>query len=1026
MKTTLRTLLAISPGLFLFIFLPITSEAVTATWNNSTGNWTDASKWDTASFPNGSGFDAVVGGGTVTLDQAITIQTYTQSGSTLTSTGGFKLTLNGLFTWDSSAHLSGNIMVQANAGMTISGSNFRILGGTTSGAATLTNVGTAAFTGTGAIYIPGGSPGSVFNNNGTFNASSSGGIAGAVSGSAKGTFNNVGTFNKSGSNTTTTISAIFNKSGPVNVNSGTLLISSNGTDAGSYSVASSGKLTFSGNPGNRTLGSGVSVSGAGEVAFGGIGSNTTTINGATYNLTGTTTITGNVDFLTSASTGQLEVGGSGLRGGAGGLVASGLFTWTGGTLGDNGTTTANGGIALSGGGVKTLGDGSGAKLVSSGTTTHSAGDLRIQNNGSVFTNNGTYNMTSSGTDILSGTGGGAAGRFVNHNVFTKGNSGGTVQIGVAFDNEGTVTVNIGKLELNNGGDHSGSFVVNGASQLDFGGGIHDLDLTTSITAGNSATVFFSGGESTLNRAYSITGTTNISGGTVHFEEDSSTRVLTLSAGQRGGDGDLTVTNAFTWTGGALGTNGDNHTTTVNGGITISGGSPKSLGGGGPGTVKLVNNSSANLSGGNLQLNSSSSGTLLTNNGTFNATDDANILGSGSGSSGGKFANSSAGTFNKTGAGTTTTIGAIFTNAGAVHVSEGTLAFTNIYTQSGGLLLLNGGAVSTSGVLDIQNGSLMGAGTVTGAVANNGALVPGLSAGQLEITGDLTLGSASQLAIELGGTAPGVSYDVISEAGSAALNLNGMLVLTFLNAFQNSIANSDLFTIVTSNAPITGAFSNVASGARLGTTDGFGSFLVTYAGMNSVILSDFQPGFILTQAGSRKTHGSAGTFEIDLPLTGAPGVECRSSGGNHTLVFAFSNDVVNGSASVTAGTGTVSGSPTFSGSSMTVDLTGVTDAQEMKIQLSGVTNASAQTLPDAVVTVRFLIGDTTGNSIVNSSDISQIKGQSGVPVTAQNARQDVTPTGTINSSDIGQVKANSGANIPPAPEPKAKNAPRPQR
>ena len=53
---------------------------------------------------------------------------------------------------------------------------------------------------------------------------------------------------------------------------------------------------------------------------------------------------------------------------------------------------------------------------------------------------------------------------------------------------------------------------------------------------------------------------------------------------------------------------------------------------------------------------------------------------------------------------------------------------------------------------------------------------------------------------------------------------------------------------------------------------------------------------LTTAVSHKTHGSAGDFAIPLPLAGEPGVECRSSGGAHTLVFTFNNNVVSGNAS----------------------------------------------------------------------------------------------------------------------------------
>src|SRR5205814_1989532 len=59
--------------------------------------------------------------------------------------------------------------------------------------------------------------------------------------------------------------------------------------------------------------------------------------------------------------------------------------------------------------------------------------------------------------------------------------------------------------------------------------------------------------------------------------------------------------------------------------------------------------------------------------------------------------------------------------------------------------------------------------------------------------------------------------------------------------------------------------------------------------------------------SRKTHGSAGDFDIHLPLTGSPGIECRTGGANnnHTLVFTFANPLVSvASADVTSGSGSV--------------------------------------------------------------------------------------------------------------------------
>jgi plastocyanin len=168
---------------------------------------------------------------------------------------------------------------------------------------------------------------------------------------------------------------------------------------------------------------------------------------------------------------------------------------------------------------------------------------------------------------------------------------------------------------------------------------------------------------------------------------------------------------------------------------------------------------------------------------------------------------------------------------------------------------------------------------------------------------------------------------------------------------------------------------------------------------------------LMTAVSRKIHGAAGPFDIALPLSGETGVECRSSGGNHTLVFTFSNNVTAGNASVTSGTGNVSGSPSFSGNTMTVDLTGVTDVQQITVKLSGVTDSSSQVLPDTTVNMNILIGDTTGNKSVNASDVSQTKIQSGAVVSATNFRTDVTANGVINASDLSLVKLRSGSALP---------------
>jgi hypothetical protein len=166
--------------------------------------------------------------------------------------------------------------------------------------------------------------------------------------------------------------------------------------------------------------------------------------------------------------------------------------------------------------------------------------------------------------------------------------------------------------------------------------------------------------------------------------------------------------------------------------------------------------------------------------------------------------------------------------------------------------------------------------------------------------------------------------------------------------------------------------------------------------------------------SRKIHGGAGTFDINLPLVplaGAVGIEDRTGGGagGHQMVVTFANPVTVGGASVTAGTGSV-GSFSVSGAVVTINLTGVANAQRLGVTLTNVSDGA--NLGSVMIPMGVLLGDTTGNRSVNSSDISQTKGQSGTVASSGNFRTDVTVNGSINSSDISSVKSKSGTALPP--------------
>jgi hypothetical protein len=156
------------------------------------------------------------------------------------------------------------------------------------------------------------------------------------------------------------------------------------------------------------------------------------------------------------------------------------------------------------------------------------------------------------------------------------------------------------------------------------------------------------------------------------------------------------------------------------------------------------------------------------------------------------------------------------------------------------------------------------------------------------------------------------------------------------------------------------------------------------------------------------HNGLGPFSIPLPLTGEPGVECRNSNGDQTLVFTFTNNVVSGNASVTTQTGgSVSGSPTFSGNTATVNLTGVTNLQQITVTLSGTTDNFSQVLPDTTVSMNVLLGDVDGNKSVTGGDVNLTKAQVGADVSSSNFRSDVNLSGSITGSDVNLVKAQVG-------------------
>ena len=171
-------------------------------------------------------------------------------------------------------------------------------------------------------------------------------------------------------------------------------------------------------------------------------------------------------------------------------------------------------------------------------------------------------------------------------------------------------------------------------------------------------------------------------------------------------------------------------------------------------------------------------------------------------------------------------------------------------------------------------------------------------------------------------------------------------------------------------------------------------------------SDGGGGLTIVGAASRKKHGNAGMFDIDLPLTGTPGVECRVGNGGtflQTIVFTFSEPITSVSGTTTTTCGSVN-STTISGSMVTVELGHVTcDGSDITVTVPGVTGTSGSV--DASGTMTLRTGVVNADGVVNQTDLEEIRMNVGQGlVTQDNFRDDITVDGNVNHKDTTLEKS----------------------
>ncbi|MBK7424763.1 MAG: hypothetical protein IPJ48_17705 [Propionivibrio sp.] len=303
-----------------------------------------------------------------------------------------------------------------------------------------------------------------------------------------GTITNSGTYTRSGLGTTDTYISVFNNTGTLNVDGGTMALGW-GTSTGAINVEAAGTLSFGGGYTYNINGGTVTNNGTVQVAGGnlniaaaatfaggtlGISGGTLTVAaGATVGPVTMSLTNGTARVAGAVNANSLSMSGGTLSGP--GTVTAGTLNWTGGTMGESlhggGTTTVTGATTIGASGNQSIYYGHTLNL--NGNTSWASGDssaIYIYSAGGAE-GTSTLNIGAGVTFTDAGAATEAGIRYIgyysdgevnNAGTYTR-NGLGTTQLD-KFGNTGTVNVNGGALTLGNGGTSTGTFnVASGAT-----------------------------------------------------------------------------------------------------------------------------------------------------------------------------------------------------------------------------------------------------------------------------------------------------------------------------------------------------------------------------------------------------------------------------------------------------------------------------------------------------------------------------------------------------------------------------------
>jgi hypothetical protein len=172
--------------------------------------------------------------------------------------------------------------------------------------------------------------------------------------------------------------------------------------------------------------------------------------------------------------------------------------------------------------------------------------------------------------------------------------------------------------------------------------------------------------------------------------------------------------------------------------------------------------------------------------------------------------------------------------------------------------------------------------------------------------------------------------------------------------------------------------------------------------------------LVSDAVSRKTHGTAGDFDVDVSVPTA--VEGRMGGPTQLIVY-FDSEIqgVDGldASDVSLSSGTITQIDIVNGNQLHLALSDAAAAAVMQIAFPGITGTAGQAVADELC-FRVLPGDADGDGVVNIFDLVQVRNALNQAATDITFPKDVTADGLVNIFDLVAVRNNLNQSVGTCP------------